>query len=183
MIDGAEGEDRRDRAAAPRAGLDRRHRPRAQRRARAPSTPSPSDRRRRAASRPTGAASDSGQSAISHQPSATSSSADRVIVGGLGLEGDRDRRSTTARRTSTCAASACARSVRDLRVDRRPAAPAARVSVNVELQPREGSAVGSQRHRLHGGRGDLARRALSRRVAARPISASCGSFTATAPDS
>ena len=108
---------------------------------------------------------------------------DRVIVGGLGLEGVVTA-FTTARRTSTCAASGCARaSAICASSPPRRAGAAARVNVNVELQPRETTLGRPQRHRLHGRRSDRARRAVSRRVAARPISASSGSFTATAPAS
>ncbi len=59
-------------------------------------------------------------------------------------------------------------SVRDLRVivsARRLTAPA-RVSVHVELQPREWHGARPERHRLHRGRGDRARRAVPRRIAA-----------------
>ena len=112
----------------------------------------------------------------------------RVIVGGLGLEAvvtavhdgtaDLDVRGKRMRA-----------SVRDLRVCR-PGQPTARVSVNVQLADVRARLFGDaaqlidlQRHRLHRRRGDLARRTLSRRVAADRSAASCGSFTATAPAS
>ena len=108
----------------------------------------------------------------SHRPRATSrisasspvAVGTRVIVGGLGLEAtvtsvhdgtaDLDVRGKRMRA-----------SIRDLRIVGGQA-PAARVSVNVELQPRETTAVGSERDRLHGRRSADARRAVSRRVAA-----------------
>ena len=109
-----------------------------------------------------------------HQPSAISHVAvgDRVIVGGLGLEAivtavhdgtaDLDVRGKRMRA-----------SVRDLRVVGGPAGRGARQRQRRAAAARD-DAVGSERDRLHRRRSADARRAVSRRVAARPISASSG---------
>ena len=91
---------------------------------------------------------------------------DRVVVGGLGLEGvvtvdprrhGRARRARQADARQPCAI--CGSSARRGR-------GAAQVNVHVELQPRDGDADRAERHRLHRGRSARARRAVSRRVAA-----------------
>ena len=66
---------------------------------------------------------------------------DRVVIGGLGLEGDRRATCTTAKRKSKCAASGSARTLSELRVlDGAPPKPEpAPVRVNVQLQPRDGA--------------------------------------------
>ena len=120
-------------------------------------------RRRRRADRLS--ASAISQSA-SQQPQPGRASVTRVIVGGLGLEA-----TVTAVHDGTADLDVRGKrmraSVRDLRIVGGRRRRAARVSVNVELQPRETTSVRPQRDRLHGRRSDHARRALPRRVAAR----------------
>ena len=85
-------------------------------------------------------------------------------------------RCTTARPRSTSAASGMRASVDDLRVivaAARRRSPA-RVSVNVELQPREAIAVGAERDRLHVDEALSRAGTVPRRVAAQRAADACG---------
>ena len=87
------------------------------------------------------------------------------------------RRCTIARRKSTSAASGCARASTSCGCSRRRGTArlsAAKVRVNVELQPRERLADRAQRHRLQRRRSAVAHREVPRRGAARRAATASG---------
>jgi DNA mismatch repair protein MutS2 len=116
----------------------------AARRGRRPARPArPRERRARASTRRQRSSSrersDAGVEAPAAASARSSGVGDRVIVGGLGLEAVvTSVHDGTA--DSTCAASACAPASATCASSSRGGQPPARVSVNVELQPRETTA-------------------------------------------